>query len=143
MDDRYRHQPVARWYIPTAAASLLFMLLLCAGYIAHVATDPATLPLDRLVMHEATPVWLPALLGVGGIVGAVGGLMLLLRRRGAVPLLLISLLCALLWFCGLFAVPQLRDLLSTNDIVMGLVIVALSWTIYWFARHSRQRGWLH
>jgi hypothetical protein len=31
MDDRYRHQPVARWYIPGAAASLLFMLLLCAG----------------------------------------------------------------------------------------------------------------
>jgi len=43
---------------------------------------------------------------------------------------------------GMFATPRFRDLLTTNQIAVVLVIVALSWTIYWFARHSRQRGWL-
>jgi hypothetical protein len=25
---------------------------------------------------------------------------------------------------------------------VALATVLISWTIYWFARHSRQRGWL-
>ena len=87
-------------------------------------------------------------MGYGGIgnrlrlVGVVGAVMLLLRRKAAVPLTLLSLICAAVWFAGLFAAPRLRDLLSTNDIAVSVVVVALSWTIFWFARHSRMRGWL-
>jgi DhnA family fructose-bisphosphate aldolase class Ia len=68
--------------------------------------------------------------------------MLLLRRRPAVPLLLASLIVTLVWFAGLFATPELRDLFSTTEIAILLAALAISWTIYWFARHSRQRGWL-
>ena len=47
------------------------------------------------------------------------------------------------WFAGLFVTPRLRDLLSTDrHRRRAVVVVALVWTIYWFARHSRQRGWL-
>jgi hypothetical protein len=42
----------------------------------------------------------------------------------------------------MFATPDFRDLMSTNDTVVVVIIAALAWTIYWFARHSRQRGWL-
>jgi hypothetical protein len=46
------------------------------------------------------------------------------------------------WFAGLFVNGQLRDLLSSDQIAVALVAVIVVWTIYWFARHSRQRGWL-
>jgi hypothetical protein len=42
----------------------------------------------------------------------------------------------------MFATPHFRDLMSTDQIAIVLVTVAIAWTIYWFARHSRQRGWL-
>jgi hypothetical protein len=42
----------------------------------------------------------------------------------------------------MFATPAFRDLLSTDEIAVLVVVIAISWTIYWFARHSRQRGWL-
>jgi hypothetical protein len=42
----------------------------------------------------------------------------------------------------LFVNAQLRDLLSADQFAVALVVVAIVWTIYWFARHSRQRGWL-
>jgi hypothetical protein len=32
--------------------------------------------------------------------------------------------------------------MSANDLLVALVVAALTWTVYWFARHSRQRGWL-
>jgi hypothetical protein len=142
MDDRYAARPLASWYWAGAIASLLFMLLGCLVYAMHVYTDPATLPLDQRVMFEAEPTWVTMMLGVASIIGLIGAVLLLLRRRAAVPLLLISLIGAGVWFVGLMTATTLRDLLSTSEIAVLVVTVALAWTIYWFARHSRQHGWL-
>jgi magnesium-transporting ATPase (P-type) len=142
MDQRYAPQPIAGWYWLGAIASLIFMLIGCAVYGMHAYTDPATLPLDQRAMFEAEPKWVTTMLGVASVLGAAGAIMLLLRRRPAVPLLLASLIVTLIWFAGLFATPQLRDLFSTTEIAVLLAVLAISWTIFWFARHSRQRGWL-
>ncbi|MDX6517099.1 MAG: hypothetical protein QOH73_2765, partial [Gaiellaceae bacterium] len=48
----------------------------------------------------------------------------------------------LVWFAGMFATQRFRDLLSTDQIALLVLTLGLTWTIYWFARHSRQRGWL-
>jgi hypothetical protein len=80
--------------------------------------------------------------GIAGLIGAIGGLMLVLRRRLAEGLLLLALIGIAVWFAGLFVNGPLRDLLSTDQIAVALLVVAIVWTIYWFARHSRQRGWL-
>jgi DhnA family fructose-bisphosphate aldolase class Ia len=142
MDERYAPQPIAGWYWLAAIGALVFMLVGCAVYGLHAYTDPATLPLDQRAMFEAEPRWVTTMLGVASILGTAGAIMLLLRRRPAVPLLLGSLIVTLIWFAGQFATPQLRDLFSTMEIAVLLAALAISWTIYWFARHSRQRGWL-
>jgi uncharacterized membrane protein len=57
-------------------------------------------------------------------------------------LLLVSLVAVLVQFSAYFIDPQLRQSMSSDQLVIPVVIVVLGWTIYWFARHSRQRGWL-
>jgi hypothetical protein len=142
MDERFTPRPLARWYMPAAIVSLLFMVLGCAALAIHVTADPATLPLDQRALFEAEPRWVLAASAVGFIAGLIGGLFLVLRRKAAVPLLLVSLLGVLVWCAGMFVTPEFRDLLSTDEIAGLVVVVALTWTIFWFARHSRQRGWL-
>lgn len=142
MDDHFGPRPVAAWYMPAAIVCLLLMLLGCALYAMHVAADPAKLPVDQRAMFEAEPQWVAGSLGLAAAIGALGAIMLLVRRKAAVPLFLISTLLVAVWIVGLFAITRVRELLSTGDIVIALVVAALSWTIYWFARHSRQRGWL-
>ena len=142
MDDRFTPRPVAGWYGIAAIGALLFMLLGCVVYAMHLYTDPATLPLDQRAMFEAEPSWVTTALGIAAVVGALGAVMLLLRRRMAIPLLLLSLVAILIWLAGLLFTARLRDLLSTTDIAVSIIVVALSWTIFWFARRSRQRGWL-
>lgn len=142
MDDRFAPQPVARWYMPAAVASLLFMLLGCAVYLLGVTTDPATLPLDQRAAQEAQPLWLTSVFAVAVWVGALGALMLVLRRKLAERLLLVSLVATTIWLIGLLVAPGLRDLLGTDDYAVGIVVTLLTWTVFWFARHSRQRGWL-
>ena len=142
MDERFTPRPVAPWYMAGAVASLLFMLLICGGYVVHLATDPATLPLDERALYEAEPAWVSGAFGLTGIFGAVGAILLVMRRKAAQPVLLLSLAVAGVWLAGLLLVPQLRDLLVTEELAMALAVTAITWTIFWFARHSRQRGWL-
>lgn len=141
-DDLYSARPLARWYWAGAAASLLLMVFPITGAVIHLTTDPATLPLDERALFEAEPLWMVLAFGMTGLAGSLGGLMLLLRRKVAQPLLLIALISVAAWFAGLFVNQEVRDLLSTDQIAMAIVVVVIVWTIFWFARHSSQRGWL-
>jgi hypothetical protein len=142
MDDPYSPRPIAGWFLPAALVSLLFMLLGCAVYVLHVSADPAALPLDQRAAFEAEPAWVTGANAVAVWVGALGTLLLVLRNKLAEMLLLVSLAAAVVWLAGLMIVPALRDALSTNDIAVAVVVTLITGTIYSFARHSRQRGWL-
>jgi hypothetical protein len=65
-----------------------------------------------------------------------------MRRKLAEPLLLVSLAAAVLTFLPYAVVPAVSDLVTTNDIAVAVVVLLITGTIWSFARHSRQRGWL-
>jgi hypothetical protein len=142
VDNRFKPGPVAGWFVIGAIASLLFMLLGCAGLYLHLTADPAALPLDQRALFNAEPAWVLAASGVGFIVGSLGAIMLLMRRRIAEPLLLVALLGFAVWLVGMFMTADFRDLLCRNDMAVMAIDGLIAWTIYWFARHSRRRGWL-
>ena len=142
MDERFSPRPVARWYFVGAGVALLFGLLVCFGYGVHLTTDPSTLALDERALYEAEPAWVSGAFGLTGAAVAAGAMLLILRRKAAEPVLLMSLAAVCVWFAGLLLVPQLRDLLMSGEIAMAVVVVLITWTIFWFGRHSRQRGWL-
>lgn len=141
-DHRFAPRPIARWYMAAAIASLLFMALGCAVFLLDVLTDPASLPLDQRAALAARPMWLLAVNGIAVWVGLGGSLLLVLRRKRAEPLMLVSLIAVAIWLAGLLLVPRLRETLGTDDIAVAIVVTLITWTIFWFARHSRQRGWL-
>jgi len=142
MGERFTPRPLARWYMPAAVVSLLLLALPLIGAAIHLTTDPTTLPLDERAQYQAEPLWMVLAFGLTGLAGVVGGLLLILRRRPAEPVLLVALIGIAAWFAGLFVNGPLRDLLSTGEIALAVVVVAIVWTIFGFARRSRQRGWL-
>ena len=142
MEDRFDPRPVAAWFMVAAVASLLFMVLGCVSYLMHVFADPATMPLDQRAAYAAEPAWVTGAYAVAVWVGLAGAILLVLRRRFAEPALLLSLVATLVWLAGLVLVRDLRENMSANDLLVAIVVTALTWTIYWFARHSRMRGWL-
>ena len=138
MTDGEGSQPIARWYMAAAIASLLFMILGCAAFWF----DPATLPLDQRAAMEARPFWLIMMNAIAVVAGAIGALLLVLKRRAAEAFLLLSMIAVAVWLAGLLLVRPVRDALSTNDVAVAVAVTIITWTIYGFARHSRQRGWL-
>jgi hypothetical protein len=142
MTDEYTPRPLAGWFMIAAIASLLFMGLGCITSLTHVFADPNAMPLDQRAAFEAEPAWVTGAYAVAVWVGLIGTVLLVMKRKLAEWVLLVSLIAVLAWLAGLLVVAPLREAMSANDLLVALVVTALTWTIYWFARHSRQRGWL-
>jgi hypothetical protein len=135
-------QPPARWFKPAAIAATLWMALGCAAYLMDVTTDHASLPADQRVIAEAVPLWMKAAYGAAVWSGLAGAVLLLLRRKLAEPLLLLSLVASIIMFSAFFLVPGLRENMSSNQLLVPILVTAVGWTIFWFARRGRMRGWL-
>ena len=142
MDDVHGARPVPGWFWAVAVLALLFMALGCVMYYTQVSTDPATLPLDQRSMWEATPTWMVAAYAVAVWVGLAGTILLLMRRRHAVPLLLVSLIAVIVQFGGILVVPELREMVPASAYAAPIVIAVITYGIWHFAIYSRKRGWL-
>jgi hypothetical protein len=142
MDERFTPRPESRWFMIGAVASLLLMGLGCISYLMHVFADPAKMSLDQRAAWNAEPAWVTGAYALAVWVGLAGAAFLVAKRRIAVPLLLVALLAVLVWLAGLLLISPLRNSMSANDLIVALVVSALTWTIFWFSRHSVQRGWL-
>ena len=142
MDDEFAPRPLAGWYMPAAIASLLFMGLGCVAYLMTVLADPSDMPLETRTALEAMPAWVTGAQAIAVWLGLAGTAMLVMRRKLAEPLLMVSLAAVLVWLAGLLLVTEVRENMSANDLLVAIVVTALTWTVFWFARHSRQRQWL-
>lgn len=142
MDDARDTNGVPAWFWVVAVLALLFESIGCLMYYTQVSADPATLPLDQRMIRETTPTWMVAAYAVAVWVGLAGAVMLLLRRRHAVPLLLVSLIAVIVQFSGLLLVPDLREVLPPNAYAGPIVIALIAYGIWHFSRYSRKWGWL-
>ena len=142
MDDRESGARVPAWFWIVAGLALLFEAFGCFMYLVQVNADHASLPLDQRAMWDATPTWMVAAYAIAVWVGVVGALLLLLRRKLAVPILLVSLVAVVVQFSGLFLVPQLRQTVPDTALVAPIVLIVSCYLIFQFARLANKRGWL-
>ena len=121
---------------------MLFEAFGCFMYLAQVGAEPATLPLDQRAMWDATPPWMIAAYAIAVWVGLLGAALLLLRRKLAVPVLVVSLIAVIAQFSGLFLVPQLRQTVPETALAGPIAIIVVCYAIFQFARLAERRGWL-
>ena len=130
------------WYWLIAVACLLFEAAGAYLFAGSLMLDPATLPLDQRAVYDATPQWMTIAWAVAIGSGLLGALCLLLRRRFAEPLLLISLLAVAGQFAGIVLVKQLRELTPEDHLVVPIVILATAYGFWQTSKLARRRGWL-
>jgi hypothetical protein len=142
VEDAESRSGVPAWYWAVAVAALLFEAAGAYLFTTGLMLDPDTLPLDQRAIFDATPQWMTIAWGVAigaGLLGAVG---LLLRRRFAQPLLLISLIAVGVQFSGIFLIRQLRELTPEDHLIVPVVILILAYVIWQTSLLAQRRGWL-
>ena len=136
-------RPMSFWVV--AVLALLWNLVGLLSFYTHFTAGPdaiATWPEAQQQIVAATPGWIfvPfAIATIGGVLGAFG---LLLGKRWAEPVLLLSLLGILVQFGSVYAITPTWALTGIGGAVLPLCIALFGFFLWWYARKAAARGWL-
>ena len=135
-----------RWtYWVIAFVALVWNLIGLAMFVVQVRLTPemvAALPAAQQQVHAATPAWINIAFGVAVVFGVLGSLALLLRKRLAPPLFLVSLLAIVVQMVGAYAVTPVWQVSGPAGLAMPVMLVVIAAYLYWYAQKAAAKGWL-
>ena len=132
------------WFWIVAVLGLLWELFGVWMYLMTVGVVPNAKEMseaERSLM-ESSPTWVTGLFAIGVFAGALGALGLVLRRRWARPLLVLSLIAVILQFGGWLLMTDAIEIMGPSVFVMPAVIVVVAILLAWLATVGVRRGWL-
>jgi hypothetical protein len=96
---------------------------------------------EQLALIDSAPAWSTALFAIAVFGGLLGCLLLLMRKKLATPLFLISLLCILVNMgYALFGTNQIELFGTLNGLVMPLVVVVIGIFLYVYSKKMTAKG---
>lgn len=134
---------VPKWFLPVSIVALLWNLLGCMAYLGDAlmtADDVAKLDALQQTLRAERPAWSVAATAVAVWGGAAGSLGLILRRRWATPLLIVSLLAVIAQDISLFILGSA----AADPIAMTLqgLVLLIAIGLVLLARKASRTGWL-
>ena len=134
-----------RWFWVVAVLALLWNLVGLLMFYRNVTMTPealALLPTEQQQIHAAMPQWVFAFFGISVFAGVIGSIALLLKRRAAVPLLLVSLLAVTVQMVSAYTITPVWALTGIGGAVFPLALIVIAALFWLFARKVRARGWI-
>lgn len=134
-----------KWFKPVAIVALLWNLLGCAAYLSDVMMTPealAQLTPAQQAMYAARPAWAVAATAVAVWFGAAGSLGLIVRKRWAVALLVISLSGVIVQELALFVISDAGAQAGAVAYAMQGLVLVVALGLVWLARRAASQGWL-
>jgi len=133
------------WFWVIAVIALLWNLAGLSAYFMQMGmgeADLAALPEAERTMYEAFPIWANIAFAVAVFAGTMGCIALLLRKRIALSLFIISLMGIIVQQVYIFAVSGIVQLKGMSAMVMPTMVVLFGVFLIWFGRYVIERGWV-
>ena len=134
------------WFWIVSVLALLWNLLGAIMYLgqAFITDDvKAALPADQLELMENIPAWATAAFAIAVWAGVLGCLALLLRKKWARPVLLLSLLGILVQMGYSFFMTNAAEVYGpAQGVVMPLLLIGIGIGLVLFAKSSQNKGWI-
>ena len=93
-------------------------------------------------VYEATPGWLNIAFAVAVFAGVLGALGLLLKKRWASTMFLLSLIALLVQMIGAYVVTPAWAAYGPVGLVMPAVLLLIALFLLWYANKAQARNWL-
>lgn len=132
------------WFWIIAVVALLWNLMGVAAYLGEAfMTDEVmeALPEAERNWYANRPAWVTAAFAFAVFGGFLGSVALLIKKKWAVPLFLISLLGVLAQQVYNFFLQDYIEL-TGSKMVMPIVVVIIAGFLYWYSKGAREKAWL-
>ena len=136
--------PPRSFYVISGIA-LAWNLLGVAIYVMQVTmSDEALAAMDpaELMLIESTPSWLIAIYALAVNAGALGCLLLILKKAWSVPVLIVSLLCIVVQMGYSLSMTDAMEVYGGAVAAQSAIITAIGIYLVWYSRSARDKGWI-
>lgn len=134
---------VGYWIV--AVFALVWNLIGVAFWYMQISMTPdrlATMSEPERQIYEATPGWINIAFAVAVFGGVLGSLGLLMKKRWAGTMFLVSLVSLLVQMIGAYAVTPAWAVYGPVGLVMPAVFVVIALFLLWYANKAKARNWL-
>jgi hypothetical protein len=135
----------ATWFWVVGVLSLIWNLMGVFAYITQVTMSPEALqalPDEERALYESAPSWATGAFAIAVWGGALGCLLLLLRRKLATPILIISLAGIVVQMYYNLFISNSMEVYGPGGMIRPIMVIAIAIFLIWFARKATANGWL-
>jgi hypothetical protein len=132
------------WFMVVSGVLLVWNLLGVAAYIAQVTMTPealAMLPDEQRQLYETVPVWATAAFAVAVNFGALGCLLLLLKKHLAANVLQLSLLGVIVQMYHSFFMTNSFEVFGPGGMIMPVMVLLIAIYLVTLAAKAKARRW--
>lgn len=135
----------ASWFWVVSVIALIWNAIGAMAYISQVTMSPEALqalPENERALMESLPTWATAAFAIGVWGGVLGCLLLLLRKKLATLVLMISFAGVLVQMVHSLFISNSIAVYGPGGMVMPLMVLIIGVLLIVFARKSANNGWL-
>ncbi len=133
------------WFWVVGAVALIWNLMGVAAYLSQVMMTEeaiAAMPEAERALLADVPAWAVGAFAISVFGGALGCVLLLVRKSVAVPVLVVSLVAVLVQMVHSFFIADSMAVYGPSVFIMPIMVVAGSVALVWHAKASLAKGWL-
>lgn len=144
MNDETTTKPPGMFYWISGAGTVwnIFGVLAYVGMVMGGAEAVADLPEAERALYENVPAWATGAYAIAVHAGAIGCLLLLLRKGIALPVLVLSLAGVLVQMFHAFFIANALEVSGGSAAIFPAVIILIGVYLIWFANDAKQKGWI-
>lgn len=134
-----------KWFYIVAGVALVWNLMGVMAYLKDAMiteAEIAALPLAEQAFYQDVAAWAVSAYAFAVWAGFVGCVLLLLRKKWATPVLIVSLLGVLVQIYHSFFVVDSIAVFGPGGIIMPIMVIAISIYLVYFSRQATANDWI-
>lgn len=135
----------ATWFWVISAMALVWNLLGVMAYIEQVTMSAEALqamPENERALYESAPAWATSAFAVAVWAGALGSVLLLIRKKWAIPVLIVSFVGIVVQMVHSFGIANSIEVYGPGGMVMPVMVLIIGAALIWFSRKANEKGWM-
>jgi len=137
-----KNKPTTSFWI-IGIVALIWNLMGVFAYLQQAymtAEDLAALPLDQQALYENVPAWVTAVFALAVFGGALGCILLLLRKKLATFVLIISFISILAQMSYNFFISKAMEVYCPGDMIMPAMVIIVCAFLVWYSKKMQTQG---
>ena len=137
---------IPSWFKIVAIIAFVWNLLGVLAFVGQMFMTPemlAELPVAEQELYANTPMWATAAFAMAVFAGALGSLLLLMKKGLATLVLTLSLVGVLVQMFHSFFMSKSFEVYGPGAAVMPMMVIVIAVYLVWLSNKAQKNGWLN